>query len=251
MAKRWTILLLAFALLGLPAPAQTPDPGAERLLFALTNQIRAEHHLLSLSWDPALAVAARIHAARIIRIPSALEHQYPGELDLITRAAQAGAHFSTISENLARGRTSPAAIEQLWMSTAIHRANLLDPHLDAVGIGVLEQDGVLYAVQDFAHTSPGLSQDGLEAQIIALLRSQGLTSVVSSAAARSACQQHATSAEDARLIVQWEGDTQHLPNVLLDQLRQVIYRAAAVGACGSSGQGTTGFTSGRVAVLLF
>ena len=135
------------------AIAQAPDPQAERILFERTNQIRAEHHLAGLAWDPALSRAARSHAARILREGTSLEHQYAGEPDLTHRAAQAGAHFSVVSENLARGRATPAAIEQLWVTTPVHRANLLDPHLDSLGIGVIEQDGVLYAVQDFSQAS--------------------------------------------------------------------------------------------------
>ena len=230
--------------------AQAPNPQAERSLFELTNQIRAEHHLPPLSWDLALAIAARNHALRILAERSSLEHQYPGEPTLVSRAAQAGARFTTISENLARGRTSPFSIEQLWMSTPIHRANLLNPQLDTLGIGVLEDNGTLIAVQDFTTTAPSLRQDDLEARVMHLIREHGLMGVVSSTAARTVCQQHATTAPDARLIVQWEGDTSQLPNVLLQQLRQNRFTGAAVGACTPASQ-TPGFASGRVAVLLF
>ncbi len=230
--------------------AQAPNPQAERTLFELTNRVRAEHHLPPLFWDPALAIAARNHALRILGERSSLEHQYPGEPALVSRAAAAGARFTTISENLARGRTSPAAIEQLWMSTPVHRANLLNPQLDTLGIGVLEDNGTLIAVQDFTTAGPSLRQDDLEARVMQLLRDHGLASVVSSTAARTVCQQHATTAPSARLIVQWEGDTSQLPDVLLQQLRQSRFTGAAVGACTPASQ-APGFASGRVAVLLF
>ena len=243
-------LLVALCLSRRPAAAQSQNPQAERTLFELTNRIRAEHRLPPLSWDPALAVAARDHALRIFEQRSSLEHQYPGEPALISRAAQAGARFTTIAENLARGRTSPAAIEQLWMSTPIHRANLLNPQLDTLGIGVLEEDGILVAVQDFTIAGPSVRQDDLEARVMRLLRKEGLATVVSSTAARTVCQQHATTAPDARLIVQWEGDTAQLPDVLLQQLRQSRFTSAAVGACTPASQ-APGFASGRIAVLLF
>ena len=195
IAATWLLVVLLGS-----AFAQAPDPQAEHTLFTLTNQLRAEHHLPPLSWDPALAVAARNHAFRILEERSSLEHQYSGEPTLVTRAAQAGARFTTISENLARGRTLPAAIEQLWMSTPIHRANLLNPQLDTLGIGVLEENGTLIAVQDFTTAGPSLRHDDLEARIMHLLRDHGLASVVSSTAARTVCQQHATTAPDARLI---------------------------------------------------
>ena len=243
---------LFFVLLSLlrSASAQAPNSAAERSLFELTNQIRAERRLPPLAWDPALAIAARHHALRILQEHSSLEHQYPGEPGLVSRAAEAGARFTTISENLARGRTSPFAIEQLWMSTPVHRANLLNPQLNTLGIGVLEDNGTLIAVQDFSIAGPSLHQDDLEARIMHLLHDQGLASVVSSTAARTVCQQHATTSPEARLIVQWEGDTSQLPDVLLQQLRQHRVTSAAVGACAPASQ-APGFASSRVAVLLF
>lgn len=252
MSQKQAGLALLFTLLCLSriTTAQAPSPQAERTLFNLTNSLRAQYRLPPLAWDPALAAAARAHADRLLHEPGPLEHQYPGELDLVTRTAHAGAHFSMVSENLARRGTTPADLEQVWLSTPIHRANLLDPHLTAIGIGVVVWNGLLYAVQDFACAAPVLSTTEIEAHISELLRAQGLISVTSSALARTTCKTHATTAPDARLIVQWDGDTSQLPDVLLQQLRQANLRAAAVGAC-TSDQPPGSFTAARVAVLLF
>ena len=243
--------LLAFLLSAFAAAhAQVPDIQATRALFALTNQIRAEHHLAPFTWDPALATAAQAHALRLAKEPGSLEHQYPGEPELLTRAANAGAHFSVISENLARGRTSPFSLEELWMSTPIHRSNLLSPGLTAIGISVLNRDGILYAVQDFSRASPSANREAVEARVIGLLHQQGLHDASASQLARDSCVQRASTAPGALLIVQWDGDTTSLPNVLIDQLRRSIYRSAAVGAC-STASPPAGFTAARVAVLLF
>ena len=230
--------------------AQTPSPQAERTLFTLTNSIRAQYRLPPLSWDPALAAAARAHAGRLLRESGPLEHQNPGEPDLVARAAQAGAHFSTVSENLARRGTTPAELEQTWMATPVHRTNLLDPHLTSTGVGVLVWNGRLYAVQDFIRAAPVLSTEQIEAHISSLLRSQGLTSISTSSFARTICKTRATTAPDARLIVQWEGDTSQLPEVLLQNLQRQQFHRAVVGTCPSATPSSS-FTSGRVAVLLF
>ena len=230
--------------------AQSPDPAAERTLFLLTNQIRADHHLAPFTWDPALAIAAQKHALYLAAEPGPLEHQYPGEPDLLTRAAQAGASFHAVSENLARGNTGPAALEKIWMATPIHRANLLDPQLTAIGIAVLNRDGVLFAVQDFSRAAPAFSRDAIEAHVLALLEDQGLSTVTISQLARATCETQATTAAGARLIIQWDGDTSQLPNVLLQQLQRSHFDTAAVGACPSA-QPSAGFASARVAVLLF
>ena len=246
------LLPLAIALLAALSSlhAQTPDPAADRTLFLLTNQIRTEHHLAPFTWDPALAIAARKHALYLAADPGPLEHQYPGEPDLLTRAAQAGASFHAVSENLARGNTGPAAIAQLWMQTPIHRANLLNPQLTSIGIAVVNRDGVLFAVQDFSRAAPAFSRDAIEAHVQQLLESQGLASVTISQLARSTCETHATTAASARLLIQWEGDTSLLPEALLQQLQQSHFDTAAVGACpGAHPSGS--FASARVAVLLF
>ena len=247
---RTLVILLTLLCLPHHGTAQTPSPPAERAIFSLTNHVRAQYHLPPLSWDPALAAAARAHADHLLHEPGPLEHQYPGEADLVTRAAQAGAHFSVVSENLARRGTSPSDLEQAWLSTPIHRANLLDPHLTAIGIGVLTWNGLLYAVQDFARAAPVLESSAIEAHVSQLLRTEGLASVTSSRLARSVCESHATTAPEARLLVQWDGDTSQLPGVLVQQLRHSQFRSAAVGACATA-QPDSGFTSARVAVLLF
>ena len=65
------------------------------------------------------------------------------------RASQAGARFSSLAENVAEG-PSAEAIHREWMNSPPHRANLLDPQLDSVGIAVAERNGILFAVEDFS-----------------------------------------------------------------------------------------------------
>ncbi len=251
MTHRQGILFAFLFLFATPAVhTQSPDLQAVRTLFALTNRIRAEQHLAPFTWDPSLAAAAQAHALRLAGESGSLQHQYPAEPNLLTRAANAGAHFSMISENLARGRTSPLALEQLWMATPVHRANLLNPQLTAIGIAVLTRDGVLYAVQDFSRAAPLTDIDAIETHVISLLQQQGLTAVTTSQLARDTCMQRASTAPGALLIVQWDGDTSMLPDALLEHLRRSTYRSAAVGACPSAAR-DPGFAAARVAVLLF
>ena len=60
-----------------------------------------------------------------------------------------------VAENLARAQTLTDAHAR-WMGSPSHRANALDPALDALGIGVASRDGELYVVALFA-THPALS----------------------------------------------------------------------------------------------
>src|ERR1700677_1467224 len=145
--------LLPFLALTLSLPcaiAQTDASPAEQSLLHLANQARAAHNLPPLHCDNTLAHAARAHVQRVVHEQGEYQHQYPGEPDLLTRSAQAGAHFATIAEIIGGHAENPADIQQIWMTTPNHRANLLDPNLNAVGIAVIEKNGLIYPVAAFA-----------------------------------------------------------------------------------------------------
>src|ERR1700742_127397 len=137
-------MLLSVAI---PAFAQQ---STEQQVMDLANADRAQQGLSPLKWDPALAQAASQHAQLMAQQPQ-LSHQYPGEPDLEARAGAAGAHFRAIAENVALA-PNPQALEQVWMHSPLHRANILDPRMDAIGVGLVKRDGNYYAVDDFAST---------------------------------------------------------------------------------------------------
>jgi Uncharacterized protein with SCP/PR1 domains len=231
--------------------AQGDASPAEEALLQMANQFRAEHGVAPLTWNSALAQAARKHARRMVAASGDMEHQYPGEPDMIARAAEAGAHFSAVAENLAgRGQTA-AQLQQKWMSTPTHRRNLLDPKMNVVGIGVIESDGLLYAVEDFAQSVAVPKRGAIESQVMEALQKAGIGAVKMTAAARSNCESQSNTSPDAKLVVHWEGaNPGQLPDVVAQRISQGSYQSAAVGACPSA-QAGQGFTTYRVAVLLY
>lgn len=249
--RRSAVVLLGVLAAVSTAMAQTGASPAERALLQMANRFRAEHGVAPLAWDSALARAARVHARRIAAEPGDLEHQYPGEADVITRASREGAHFAAIAENLAGRGQNPAQLHQGWMNSPVHRANLLNPKMNAVGIGVIERKGLLYAVEDFAQTVSAPKQAVIESQVMAALQKAGITSVRMTKAARSNCESQSNTAEGAQLVVHWEGPNPgQLPEVLVQQISRAAYHSAAVGACPSAQPGQE-FTTYRVAVLLY
>jgi uncharacterized protein YkwD len=129
-------------------------------LFALANQARAQAKARRLRWDPSLAAAAMNHCLRLVAAGpiGGLSHQYDGEPALFGRASRAGAHFDMIEESVASGPTV-SAIHEAWMQSPEHRENLLNPGVDCVGIAVVADDDVLYAVADYSHfgARPGVN----------------------------------------------------------------------------------------------
>jgi len=131
------------------AYGQTATLRAEQELFASVNQARRAQGLSPLRWDESLAAAARRHAEAMAEHGSA-QHGFEGEPSLSARVKQAGAHFSWLSENVTQG-PSPQFIHTQFMKSPPHRANILDRDMDSIGVGVVEQGGQLFAVEDLSH----------------------------------------------------------------------------------------------------
>jgi len=144
--------LAAVAMVGImlcwAAYGQTAAVRAERELLASVNQARRAQGLSPLRWDESLAVAARRHAGVMAERRSA-QHGFEGEPGLSARVKQAGAHFSWLSENVTQG-PSPEFIHTQFMKSPPHRANILDRDMDSIGVGVVEQRGQLFVVEDFS-----------------------------------------------------------------------------------------------------
>ena len=235
------------------ANGQVVHSAAEQL-FALANRDRAEQGAPPLKWDPALAVAALRHCQRMAA-EGPIAHRYDGEMSVSERTRAAGAHFSLVEENVALGEY-PAQIEDAWLHSPEHRANLLNPNVDRVGIGVVKARGVLYAVEDFDRGVEELSDAQVEKKVADLMRVSGIEIQTSHADARAACGMNnglpaRLSGGAPRLVMRWQGsDLSRLPSQLADQLSEGRFRSAAVGACpAQSSQGP--FTMYRVAVLLY
>ena len=222
-----------------------------RQLMQATNEDRAQHGLGPLKWDAALARAAQRHAEIMVR-QGALSHQYSGEADLVTRVSQDGAHFREVAENLAVAQT-PEAVENEWMHSPPHRRNILDAHLNEVGIGLVRAGGNLWAVEDFSAGVAALGSSQIERQIEQLLSQRGLRPAGEVSAARQTCAMEHGAAGSMRpkFIMRWQGsDLSRLPEVLEEQISTGRFRTAAVGAC-DTGHGQPGFTTYRLAVMLF
>jgi hypothetical protein len=233
------------------ASGHVSDSSVAHQLFEMANQSRVESGVKPLDWDRSLADAALKHCIRMSS-EIAMSHRYDGESDLATRVATAGAHFSTVEENIASG-PSAGAIHQGWLNSPGHRANLLNPSVDRVGIAVIAYQGLFFAVADYAHTVPVLKPTEVEGIFAALLRSKHILVSSETADARRHCASSGNyhGSYPARLAVRWQNsDVTQLPTELAEVLANGSYRKASVGSCAA--QNVNGdFTTYRVAVLLY
>jgi hypothetical protein len=243
-------LLLAALSVGL-LRAQNAEPSvAERFLLAAANQDRAARGLPQLHFDGQLALAARLHAYEMAKRRT-ISHQFAGEEGLAARAGAAGAHFSLVTENVAEAPNS-AEIHDLWMNSEGHRANLLDPDVDSVGIAVVQSRGEFYAVEDFAHSVERLTLAQQEATVSDLLARSRMQVDAPNRDARETCQLPTGFAGSRRpwFVMRYtSSDIRRLPDELTSRIASGRYREAVVGACVPERQ--TPFTSYSIAVLLY
>lgn len=241
------VLAVAF---GPACITQVKIPETEKLLFEAANHERAQRKLPLLKWDEGLARAARKHA-ELMAEQDLLEHRLSGESDLPTRAREAGASFSHITENIGMA-VSADQFHDGWMHSPGHRANLLDADSDSVGIAVVEGGEELYAVEDFSRAVVVLSMEEQEKRVGELLTSHGLHLLNLGTDARKSCELDRDSwgSSKPKYIAHYETpNLSQLPEAVEKEIQSHRFKSAAVGACQQ--KEASGFTRFRIAVLLY
>lgn len=142
------------------------EPQTEQRLLALANEARHRAGAPPLTLDAGLSEAARIHAQAMLEAGQ-LSHQFPGESTLPQRlAATTNLQLDQAGENVALDYDAEQGHEHLMLSPP-HRANLLNPVFNVVGLGVVRSGDRLYIVQDFGHALPTYSAEEIKARISA------------------------------------------------------------------------------------
>lgn len=118
------------------------DRAASRATLCLLNKQRASHGLGPLRKDAKQTNAANMHNRVMIRT-GCFDHLCPGERDLVGRITSTGylpcSCTWLVGENIAWGRggtASPKRIVAAWMRSPPHRANILNPRFDQIGVAV-------------------------------------------------------------------------------------------------------------------
>jgi len=256
-APRLIAAFLLAALLGLcivpraiSAPAGRPSNSAEQMLYDAVNRERAAMGLQQLQWDTALANAARLHTSLLANHDS-LSHRFDGEADLQTRLRLSGATFRLVAENVAEA-PDVASLHIAWMNSPPHRANILDPQVNSIGIAIERRGEQYFATQDFSASVPQLNREEQEQQIARLLQLNGLGILNNFDDARKSCDQTPRGFYGAQpvTIAHFEtSDLSKLPNDLARMAASGRFRRAAVGAC--EVPTLTPFARFRLTVLLY
>ncbi|WP_407566871.1 CAP domain-containing protein [Polymorphospora sp. A560] len=136
-------------------PSRTPTTrtesgggSQEEQVVAIVNQRRAEAGCGAVRTNADLAKAARLHSEDQAA-HNRMSHEGSNGSSPWQRAEQAG-YQRAISENVAAGYRTPAAVMEGWMNSPGHRANILNCDAKAIGMGIARSgDGTIYWTQMF------------------------------------------------------------------------------------------------------
>ncbi len=144
-------------LVSVPGASESAAPSpAEKLIFDQINEERARAGVSTLQWNDNVAQAARAHAV-LLAENGRLSHQFAGEAAVPERIGATGARFTIAAENVAlTGYVED--VHPALMTSPGHRGNILNPKYNAVGIGVVEREGKIYAAEDFVFAIPEYSE---------------------------------------------------------------------------------------------
>ena len=132
-----TIALLSLSVAGSFAAKETGLLGAiySSVLVDLANQNREETNLKTLTINPVLERAASLKVDDMIQ-KGYFAHQSPDGITPWYWLSKAGYSFIYAGENLAIHFTESEAVNQAWMASPGHRANILNKNFSEIGIAV-------------------------------------------------------------------------------------------------------------------
>ena len=133
--------------------AGVADPQGEAHLLVLVNDARLRAGVAPLVRDPVLDAVARAHSAEMLRL-GYFEHVSPVAGAPEARVQAAGYWGERVAENIAYAPTVDEAHLGL-MASIHHRANVVEPQMARVGIGIVATPEGYMVTQAFA--SPPLS----------------------------------------------------------------------------------------------
>jgi uncharacterized protein YkwD len=112
-----------------------PEATTQQNVFVYTNAHRARYRAQPVRYHYALAVAAQRHAndmaSRNQMTHTGSDGSNPGQ-----RISRAGFRWTSWGENVAVGYSSSSAVVWAWLNSPGHRANLLNPRFQWMGVGI-------------------------------------------------------------------------------------------------------------------
>lgn len=121
----------------------------ENQVIKLVNTQRANKGLAPLTANWQLSRVAR-YKSQDMRDKGYFSHYSPTYGSPFDMMKNFGLSFYAAGENIAMGQTTPAQVMGSWMNSAGHRANILNPNYNEIGVGLAKGgNGRFYWTQEF------------------------------------------------------------------------------------------------------
>jgi hypothetical protein len=120
------------------------DPAGAQLLASQINADRVANGLRPLTISSDLTAIAQAHSRRMAEAGRIWHND-----ELFTQSERARLGASRLGENVGFDGGGAVTSHQMYMDSAPHRANILDPRFTAMGIAVTVADGISYSTEDF------------------------------------------------------------------------------------------------------
>jgi uncharacterized protein YkwD len=130
-----------------PVPIAAPmydDVAGAQLLASQINADRSANGLRPLTISVDLTAIAQAHSRRMAEAGRIWHND-----ELFTQSERARLGASRLGENVGFDGGGAVTSHQMYMDSAPHRANILDPRFTAMGIAVTVADGISYSTEDF------------------------------------------------------------------------------------------------------
>ena len=121
---------------------------SQQEILDLVNLDRTQHGLPSLTLNPTLNLAALAKAEDMLS-NKYFAHTSPTGATPWHWIKTMGYQYTYAGENLAEGYTDATDLEQSWMSSPTHRANILSPFYSEVGLAIVQYQDTNLVVQMF------------------------------------------------------------------------------------------------------
>lgn len=131
--------------------SQISDDDIEAVI-SIVNIYRNKAGLSSLIINEELCNVAQIHSNSMAENDILQHDSFNGE-DFNTRIKRNVSYeYSNSGENIAYGQKTPKEVVEAWMNSKGHRANILNPNFNKIGVAKSEsKNGNFYWVQDFTN----------------------------------------------------------------------------------------------------
>lgn len=131
--------------LNIPSADSTVTSNVQQVI-KLVNSERAKAGLKALTENWELSRTAQFKA-QDMHDNHYFDHTSPTYGDPFTMIKNFGISYKSAGENIAQGQQSPSEVMNAWMNSSGHRANILNPNYNQIGVGYVKDKN--YWVQQF------------------------------------------------------------------------------------------------------